>query len=213
MTKVTSQGFSKSCSYKQTLNLHNNSYCSALRYRSSLIAMEWARRRKRRTYSYYHHPILFPPWPAARREGAASALRCQAAKPGLWLRVTRPSRHPQRCRSPGSVPGQGDAVTRPRLPAAPGAVQGPAPTPPPAGPAAPRGAFVTSCFWKTLSQPSPFITVQQHILPVFLYLQRDSSPLLRYPRVLLKFIPKHIHWNASSAFTWQDTSSLLLGEF
>lgn len=107
MTKVTSQGFSKSCSYKQTLNLHNNSHRGALRYRSSLIAVEWARRRKRITYFYCPHVIPFPPWLAARREGAAPAL---GSGPTSVPRCPSPS--------PAPAPGRG-AVTRPGLPAAP----------------------------------------------------------------------------------------------
>lgn len=191
MTKVTSQGFSKSCSYKQTLNLHNNSYCSALRYRSSLIAKEWARRRKRITHiSTTITPSCFLPGPqpagrelpqpfAARRPNPPRTVG--QVNPHACSDADAPALTPGRARL---WPGQG--CPRPRR-----AVQGPVPTPPPASPAAPRAAFVTSCFFKTLSQTSPFVTAQQHILLVFLYLQRESSSQLRYPRVLLKLIPKH----------------------
>lgn len=118
------------------------------------------------------------------RHPVSSLARSQAGGscPSPWLGShVRPSL-PKPVPSPG--PGQGgrDPAGAPR---GPGAVQGPAPTPPL------PGELLSLRFSKTLSQTSPFITVQQHILLVCLYLRRDSSPLLRYPRALLKLNPKH----------------------
>lgn len=49
------------------------------------------------THFCFHQPILFPAWPAARREGAAAA---PAARPGETL--TRPRSSPGSCPDPAS---------------------------------------------------------------------------------------------------------------